>query len=139
MIISAVDLVTEQKRLGCQALAARKWFAQNGPADAPPLPLSYDEREALKYGGLHHIIAWFARSLAGRDYDWSKHPSFYVYSCGVMASEYTLSEIKNDQELLRRFPPCPLEGLDHGMDWNPPELHAQIMASYRRGKARAAS
>ena len=51
MIISAVDLNTRRNPLGRRALSARKWFDLYGPPDAPPLPLSYDEREDLKIGG----------------------------------------------------------------------------------------
>ena len=47
---------------GRPALAARKWFADNGPPDLLPLPLGYNEREALKHGGIDHILAWYARS-----------------------------------------------------------------------------
>src|SRR5258708_705070 len=38
-----------------QAQLAREHFATNGPPDAPPLPLSYDEREDLKVGGLSKV------------------------------------------------------------------------------------
>jgi hypothetical protein len=88
MTISAVDLNTRQKRLGRRALAARKWFDLYGPPEARPLPLGYDEREALKRGGLPTVVALYARSLEGRDYDLEEHPSFDDYACGVMASEH---------------------------------------------------
>ena len=42
------------------ALAARKWLAETGPRDLKPLPLGYNEREALKHGGVDHNLAWFA-------------------------------------------------------------------------------
>jgi hypothetical protein len=50
MIISGVDLLTEERGEEKNARCARKWFAENGPTDAPPPPLCYDEREALKHG-----------------------------------------------------------------------------------------
>ena len=57
----------------------------NGPADAQPLPLSYDEREDMKGGGLlDYILALYARSLEGRDYDVKEHPSFADYVRGVL-------------------------------------------------------
>jgi hypothetical protein len=107
MIISAVDLNTQQKRLGRQALFARVWFELHGPIDARPLPLGYDEREALKRGGLPHIVAWYACSLACRDYAVEEHPSFDDYACGVMASDYAPYFITKDEHLRKRFPPRP--------------------------------
>ncbi len=121
MIISGVDLLTEQRGEQKQAQRARKPFAENGSADAPPLPLDYDEREALKRGGQDHIVALFARSLAGQGYDWQKHPSFYEYACGIMASENIVPDVKNDEELKKRYPPRPLNGLsERDLCWRPP-------------------
>ena len=141
MIFSGVDdLNPKRNPLGRRALAARKWFALNGPPDAPPLPLSYDEREDLKTGGLSTIVALFARSLENRDYDLEEHPSFDDYARGVMASDHMgYPGIKEDEQLKKRFPPRPLNGLGPGLYWEPPELHAETMASYRRSLARAAS
>src|ERR1035441_5341243 len=109
MLISAVDLIPKQNPRGRRALAARKWFELHGPPDLPPLPLGYDEREALKRGGVSHIFAWYACSVACQDYAIKKHPSFYDYACGVMASEHAPDFIKKDEELQRRFPPRPLD------------------------------
>lgn len=53
--IKGVDRTARERRLACRALAARKWFEKHGPPDAPPLPLSYNEREELKRGGVGHI------------------------------------------------------------------------------------
>jgi hypothetical protein len=142
MTISAVDLNTRQKRLGRRALAARKWFDLYGPPEARPLPLGYDEREALKRGGLPTIVALYARSLEGRDYDLEEHPSFDDYACGVMASDQLScpgAHIQEDEELQRRFPPRQLKGLGPGLYWQPPAQHAETMAGYRRSRARAYS
>jgi hypothetical protein len=68
MLISAVDLIPKRNPRGRRALAARKWFELHGPPDAPPLPLGYDEREALKRGGVSHIFAWYTCSVACLDY-----------------------------------------------------------------------
>ena len=133
MLISVTDQVHSPHSR--QALAAREWFKRNGPPDAPPLPLGYYEREALKVGGPTHIIAWFACSLACRDYAVEKHPSFDDYACGLMASEYTPGFVKNDEELQRRFPPRPLAGIGPGLVWEPPAIHAKTMASWRRSLA----
>ena len=140
MIISGVDdLNTRRNPLGRRALSARKWFDLYGPPDARPLPLGYDEREALKRGGLPHIVAWFASSLASLDYAVEDHPSFDDYGCGIMASDHAPDFIKEDEELQRRFPPRTLTGLGPALVWEPPALHAETMASFRRSLARAAS
>lgn len=136
--------VTDELHSPCsrQALAARDWFKHNGPADMPPLPLGYDEREALKRGGVSHIVAWYACSLACRDYDVSVHPSFEDFARGVMASEhisYPGALIQKDAELLKRFPPRPLKGLGPGLVWEPPALHAKTMANWWRSQARDAA
>ena len=125
MIISAVDLNTRRNPLGRRALLARECFAVNGPPDAPPLPLSYDEREDLKIGGLPTIVALYARSLEGRDYDLEEHPSFDDYAAGVLASDqlsYPGARIQEDEELQRRFPPRTLSGLGPGLCWKPPAV-----------------
>jgi hypothetical protein len=134
--VGGLDPITPQKRMARLALLAREWFAPHGPPDAPPLPVSHDEREDLKSGGLPHMVAWYARSLEGRDYDLDEHPSFDDYACGVMASDFAPDFIKTE-ELQRRFPPRPLTGLGPGLYWEPPALHAETMASYRRSLARA--
>jgi hypothetical protein len=132
------DNIRPLKKKACAALDARRWFYENGPADLQPLPLSYGEREDLKRGGALHILAWFARSLEAEYYDYLGHPSFFDYACGVMASEHAPNFIKKEQ-LLKRFPPRPLDGLGPALCWEPPEEHARTMADYRRSEARAAS
>jgi hypothetical protein len=134
MLISVLDQIHNPR--GRRAIAARNWFERNAPPDARPLPLGYEEREALKHGGVDHIVAWYACSLACRDYAVEKHPSFDEYARGVMASDETPDFIKKDEELLRRFPPCPLIGMAPGLVWEPPAIHAKTMASWRRSQAR---
>ena len=129
-------IVTDNDPTGPAALAARKWLADNGPPDLKPLPLGYNEREALKYGGIDHILAWFARSLDCRHYDFAAHPSFDEYARGVMASEFCPYFIKDDETLQKRFPPRRLEWLNNAMVWEPP---ARTRKSCRRSRARAAS
>ena len=85
-IISAVDAKCSPD--DPRAEAAREWFALHGPPDMQPLPLEYGERERLKDGTPHHILAWYARSLALQCYDFLTHPLFYDYACGVMESEF---------------------------------------------------
>jgi hypothetical protein len=123
--VVGVDPIEELKEKAVRALIAREWFTQNGPPDAPPLPLNYGDREHLKHGGFDHIVAWYARSLWTRGYDVEEHPSFYDFACGVMASQETLNFITEDEELRKRFPPRPLPGLGSGLIWKPePQLRA---------------
>jgi hypothetical protein len=142
MLISLVDCQptpAKQKQFERQALAAREWFKQHGPPDAPLLPIGYAERENLKRGGLPHMVAWYARSLAGRKYNFMEHPSFDDYACGVMASEeYAPGLIRNDGEMQKRFPPRPLNGLGSGLYWDPPKLprtRAKKVLQARRGSS----
>ena len=136
MLISGADLTCSP--CGQRAKAAREWFAKHGPPDMQPLPLGYDEREALKDGGLRHILAWYARSLAELKYDVLQHPSFYDYACGVMALK-PLRCISENPELLKRFPPRPLEGLDSGMYWTPPKrVRSRTAKRPQGGKVAAA-
>jgi len=124
--------VFENSARGRKARNARKWFADNGPPDAQPLPLGYNEREALKHGGVDHLVAWYARSLDNRNYDVLEHPSFDDFSRGVMTSDFAPDFIKEDEKLRRRFPPQPLAGLGPGLQWLPEAQHAEEMESVRR-------
>lgn len=128
--ISAVDF--SQSPRGPRAKCVREWFAKNGPPDLQPLPLGYDERERLKDGTARHILAWYARSLAGLKYHFGEHPSFDTYARGVMASEFAPEFIKNDADLLERFPPRHLDGLGPGLEWYRAKEFAEVMVSVRR-------
>ena len=119
--VNRLDPVKPQKQAALRALMAGDWFARTAPPGAPPLPLSYEEREALKRGGLPHIVAWFARSLDARRYAYDEHPSIEDYACGVMASPHAPDFITQDPELLKHYPPRPLRGLDPHLYWDPPK------------------
>ena len=141
MIISWVDCQetsAKQRQFERQALAAREWFKQHGPPGAPVFPIGYAEREELKMGGLPHIIAWYARSLAARKYNFEEHPSFDEYASGVMASEkHAPGFIRDNEEMRRRFPPRPLAWLETGLYWCPPKPEgAQPEKRSRRSQQR---
>jgi hypothetical protein len=119
--VPGIDRIKPQKARARVALEARDWFADHGPPDAPPLPLTCGDREDLKVGGLPHIVAWFARSLEARAYDYHEHPSFDDYARGVLASAYAPEFITRDQQLQGRFPPRHLPGLGPGLYWDPPK------------------
>jgi hypothetical protein len=126
--MSGVDLTSSPR--GGRAKAARKWFTEHGPPDLQPLPLGYAEREALKDGSLTHILAWFARSLADLKYDVLNHPSFDDFACGAMALPKSIfPSISENVELLKRFPPRKLEGLDSHLYWKPPKSRKRTKAS----------
>jgi len=138
--VSGEDPIEETKELAVRALLARNWFADNGPADAQPLPLSYDEREDMKGGRglLYYILALYARSLEGRDYDLEEHPSFPEYVGGVLWEAEQVDGLAwlpgypNELPRLRkRYPPAMLIGMGPGLCWEPPEVLAQRLKIYR--------
>jgi hypothetical protein len=139
MLISWVDCQetpAKQRQFQRQALAAREWFKQHGPPDAPVFPIGYAEREQLKMGGLPHMVALYARSLAGRGYIYDEHPSFDDYASGVMASEEHAPDfIRNNEEMRRRFPPRSLKWLGPGLYWQPPSAQPERRNS-RQAQAR---
>jgi hypothetical protein len=120
--VRGIDRTSTQKRAACRALVARARFAWNNPG-MPPLPLSYAEREELKgNGGVDYIVSVFARSLEAQKYDGTAHPCFPIYARGVMASPFSPDFIKQDQELLKCYPPRSLDGLGPGLYWRPTKL-----------------
>ncbi len=122
--VSGEDPIEPHKLRAERALLARAWFATMAPPDAPPLPLSYDEREDLKrswhrVGRLGYIISLFARSLAAREFVVDGHPCFDDYVRGVLASPLMPAFLTDDPDLRRRYPPRPLAGLGSGLVWEP--------------------
>ena len=111
------DPIAPQKRDARRSLLAREWFYEFGPHDAPPLPLSHWEIQDMRYGtykfgatraAFYHLIANYAVSLSGEDYDFNIHPTFEDYASSVLASDYAPDFLKNDEGLCKRYPPCPL-------------------------------
>jgi hypothetical protein len=133
-----LDPIAEQKKDAVVALLAREWFAVNGPPDAPPLPLSSNDVEDYRIArGLTGIVGFYARSLSregyGRQaYDVCNHPSFNDFARGLMAINTGGWGIERDEDLKRRFPPCPLAGMTPYAYWAPPNEYEDIMASFRR-------
>jgi hypothetical protein len=124
--VYGIEPIEPQKELAFRALLAREWFALNGPADAPQLPITYEEREHLKWRTgrpLDYVVAQFARSL-GTHYDVTEHPSFSEFVSGLLwdhsngGSGLPLSA-EGLAELKRRFPPRQLEGLS-SYSWSRP-------------------
>ena len=120
------DPIEPQKEAAYRALLAREWFAVNGPADAPQLPITYEEREYLKWctgRPLDYVVAQFAGSLRTH-YDVTEHPSFSEFVSGLLwdhdngGSGLPLSA-EGLAELKRRYPPRQLEGLS-SYSWSRP-------------------
>ena len=112
------DSISRQKRMACDALLAREWFAIYGPHDAPPLPLSDAELEDLKYTDpFSHIVSCFAYSLRAHNWDFNSHPSFENFARGCMASEHAPDLVKKDEALRKRYRPRTLHGLGPGLCW----------------------
>lgn len=133
-----MDPIAPQKKAAVLALRAQEWFAVNGPRDAPPFPLSCDDVERYRNArGLAGIVGFFARSLSRQNCDVSKHPSFDDFARGLMASNTGLWGIEKDENLKRRFPPCPLAGMTPGAYWAPPKEYEETMASYKRAHSAA--
>jgi hypothetical protein len=147
--VSGFDPTEEKRETAVRAQLARDGFAHNGPPDAQPLPLSYDEREDMKSGRglLNYIVALYDRSLEGRDYDLKEHPPFSDYVSGVLWEagrvDNKIGVLPNypDElaELKKQYPPAMLAVIGPGFCWEPQKPHAQTMASYRRSRVRAVS
>jgi hypothetical protein len=124
--VYGIEPIEPQKEVARRTLLAREWFALNGPADAPELPITYEEREYLKWRTgrpLDYVVAQFARSL-GPQYDVTEHPSLSEFVSGLLwdhnnsGSGLPLSA-EGLPELKRRYPPQKLEGLS-SYSWSRP-------------------
>jgi len=140
------DPIEPQKEAARRALEAREWFAIHGPPDAPPLPICQKEWEYMRYRGstgFQRMVGFYARSLAGQGHNVDLHASFDDYGCGVTALDLFNEHpaFKNYKEdLLKRFPPRPLAGLDGGLWWSPKQIaKREAAARSKRGKGRGAA
>jgi hypothetical protein len=124
--VYGLEPIEPQKEVARRALLAREWFALNGPADAPQLPITYEDRECLKWRTgrpLDYVVAQFAGSL-GPQYDVTEHPPFSEFASGLLwdhdngGSGLPLSA-EGLAELKRRYPPRKLEGLS-SYSWSRP-------------------
>ena len=116
-----------QKKRARRALLAREWFYVYGPPDAPPLPLSGIEQEALRYRDpLGHLVAEFARSLEANNWDCKRHPGFDDFARGALASEYSPDFTRKNAALCNRYPPRRLRGLGPGQICRLPPNGGQV-------------
>ena len=143
--VGGLDPIEPQKRMARDALLARERFAIVGPKDMQPLPISDEEIEDRKYAwdskqpALGYIGSCFGYSVRANSHDLKSHPSLKAFARGIMASEHTPDFVKNDEALRKRYPPRPLAGLGPALIWEPPAIHAETMACYRRSMARTAA
>ena len=120
------------------ARCARRWFKifyqeiEPEFADAPPLPLCRQEQfwlMSMKAGSFGYLVGCYAESLKAHDYP-SGHPLPPAYIRGVMACSSLPKQVRTDPEMLRRFPPDKLEGLDEStMIWSPAGSDGQKAAA----------
>lgn len=128
--VYGVDPIEPQKEAAVRALLARGRFAIVGPKDAQPLPISDEEIESRKYPSnsklpaFDYIASCIGYSIRATGHDFDSHPGFEDFARGVMASEYAPDFVKNDEVLLKLYPPCRLPGLGPGLVWEPSEIHA---------------
>ena len=135
-----IDPIAEQKEAAVTAVRAREWFAVNGPPDAPPLPLSHNDKEDYRRArGLKGLVGFYSRSLAIQDYDVLKHPTFDDFCCGLMAIDTGAWGIEKDAQLRKRFPPRQLAGMTSGASWTSAGEHELPMANYKREASHACS
>ena len=119
--VSGMDSVELQKEVARRAIAAQRRFTRIKPADAPDLPVHRAERARMKaIGGISWIVAEYAASLENNGYDGDRHPDFCTYAAGIMASPLAPTFVRQNAELLQKFPPRAVVGLRPGMIWNPP-------------------
>src|ERR1019366_10512741 len=143
--VGGLDPIEPQKRMARDALLARERFAIVGPKDMQPLPISDEEIEDRKYAwdskqpALGYIGSCFGYSVRANGHDLKSHPSFEAFARGVMASEHAPDFVKNDEALRKQYPPCLLAGFGPALIWEPPAIHAETMACYRRSMARTAA
>jgi hypothetical protein len=129
-----LDPIAPLKEATRRELLAHEWFAVYGPADAPPFPYQHEIDSYRDARGLKGVVGFYARSLAGQDYDLRNHPSFDDFARGLMALavEYGLWNLEKDDALIKRFPPLLLLGMTPSAYWAPPEEYEQIMSSHYR-------
>jgi len=119
------------------ARCARRWFdiCYRSPEfeDAPPLPLSPQERfwhMSMKGAPLGYLLGRYAASLEAHDYEVFDHPRPAEFVRGLMACSTVPAEVRQDPEMLRRFPPEKLHGLDERtMLWSASASSGQLEAA----------
>ena len=110
----------EHKKEIFAAVVARTNFRRQVPPWVPTLPIKREEIDAMKNSesNIDWLVGIHADSLKWQKWNCRIHPLFHVHACGIMASEHTPDEIRNDSMLQQEFPPKPLVGLDPDLCWH---------------------
>jgi hypothetical protein len=128
-----ISEIPKLKQLIHNGLRARAWHERYGPIYGRRLPLTELERIAMfcSENNALHLVALYAISLQGRDFDYLTHPLYFDYARGVLASEHAKDYLREDPDLLREFPPKELGGLDERCRWRPlPNRLSQLIEGY---------
>jgi hypothetical protein len=109
----------------CAAMITKEKFRMECP-DWPDLPLRQKDIDEMKNADCPRcsVVGFYGDSLRGED--WSpQHPSFGRYTSGLLFCRHAPKELRNNRELLEKFPPCRLEGMTGGrLTWRGPEALA---------------
>lgn len=119
--VPGLDPIKPHKKRAIRALIAQARFQREKSPDMPDLPLNAREDDPGFFKWLstrHYLVEAYNYSLRSRDYRPEGHPDFETFARGVMASPWTPKQIRDDAELLRRYPPKPLKGLGRGLVFN---------------------
>jgi hypothetical protein len=117
------DPIWVQKERALRAQRARCSFNATKPGDFRPLPLDSREWPSITYGSpADWLVVHYARSWSSNAYDLG-HPDIATYASGFRASGLITGPLVADfirpavEELLDRFPPKLLPGLDEWLVW----------------------
>jgi hypothetical protein len=137
------DSIAHQKREAEKALLAQEWFALDGPANAPALPVTQMGWEDMRHDhecGLNPLIGFYSRSLSFRDWQVHNHPSFEDFARGLLANDNGHWDLPQrvGPAVLKRYPPRALAGMTPHGYWAPPKEYSEIMEECMRGQSRRA-
>jgi hypothetical protein len=116
--------IAKLKREVRNAISAIKWHKEHAPPWAVPL-LVNDAELDVDYSNLsppEQLVRYFGSSMRNLEFDITVHPTFPIWTAGVLAHPDTPDEIRNDRELRAQFSPKALPGLDWGLCWRTPEM-----------------
>jgi hypothetical protein len=132
-----IEDLSQVKNKAAQALAAQRWWNNRWPA---PLPVSEEAIAALRQhpNPWCQLLGYYAASLRAMNFDFKRHPRFYVFCEGLFASPNAPWHLRHHHGLLGAIDPCPLPGLDdETLRWEPLESVAPaIPAPIETGLAR---
>ena len=107
------DALNREINISVPRLLALAYFGRGGPLGVP-LPLNYREREVMKGKGIPELTLWalFSRSVEANSFNCNIHPSFHAYAKGLLLSERGHTLTANDPQLVWKYPPIKLPGLN---------------------------